>query len=172
MRQFRDAVTLARQTLEHVAQEAHEAWAEELNARAGSSLRALAPGYPVARFTQKLELNLLDQDGRAWSAAEQQGRLSQGVRDRIYLAVRLALADYCSPEGDPLPLILDDPFATSDDERAAAGLRFLLEEVTPRHQVLLLTCHRARHDALRAAAPALWQERVHQLSLSEAVTGG
>ncbi len=172
VRRYKDAVTLAQQTMEQVASEAHEAWAEELNAGATAALGPLAPGYPEARFSKRLELQLIDAGGRAWSAAEVQGRLSNGVRDRIYLAVRLALAGYCSPEGDPLPLILDDPFATSDDERSADGLRFLLDEIVPRHQVVLLSCHRARHDALRAANPALWAERVHLLTLAETPATG
>jgi len=53
--------------------------------------------------------------GKAVSAA-----LLRGAR-QLYLAVRLAISEYLSRGRSPLPFLLDDVFATSDDERRAPG---------------------------------------------------
>ncbi|MGV0912480.1 AAA family ATPase [Martelella sp. FOR1707] len=51
--------------------------------------------------------------------------LSDGTRDQLYLALRLAfLEDYAS-RNEPAPLIVDDIFQTFDDARSAAGLNAL-----------------------------------------------
>ncbi len=51
--------------------------------------------------------------------------LSDGTRDQLWLALRLAfLEDYAS-RNEPPPLIVDDIFQTFDDARSAAGLRAL-----------------------------------------------
>ncbi|WP_319519944.1 AAA family ATPase [uncultured Martelella sp.] len=51
--------------------------------------------------------------------------LSDGTRDQLYLALRLAfLEDYAS-RNEPAPLIVDDIFQTFDDARSASGLKAL-----------------------------------------------
>ncbi|MAM10101.1 MAG: chromosome segregation protein SMC [Rhizobiaceae bacterium] len=51
--------------------------------------------------------------------------LSDGTRDQLYLALRLAfLEDYAS-RNEPAPLIVDDIFQTFDDARSAAGVNAL-----------------------------------------------
>ena len=46
------------------------------------------------------------------------GQLSQGAQDQLYIALRLGVADLTSTSDNiKVPLILDDPFLTSDDER-------------------------------------------------------
>jgi len=64
--------------------------------------------------------------------------LSQGTRDQIYLAVRLALVELVS-RGEPQPLFLDDPFVHFDPERRARALD-LVREFAAGHQVIVFTC--------------------------------
>jgi DNA repair exonuclease SbcCD ATPase subunit len=64
--------------------------------------------------------------------------VSQGTRDQIYLAVRLALVDLVS-RGEPQPLFLDDPFVHFDPERRARALD-LVREFAAGHQVIVFTC--------------------------------
>ena len=87
-------------------------------------------------------------------------QLSSGARDQLHLAVRLAISEYLSRD-EPLPILIDDCFATSDDARARAGMRLLLEQVQPQHQVLFVTCHRQRFEAFAAADRDLFAQRVH-----------
>ncbi|MCB2227408.1 MAG: AAA family ATPase [Desulfarculaceae bacterium] len=75
------------------------------------------------------------------------GALSRGARDQLYLCLRLALADEITAQGEPLPLILDDPLVNFDDRRMAATLGMLCKVAASR-QVLLLTCHQRQADLL------------------------
>jgi len=64
-------------------------------------------------------------------------QLSGGAQDQLYLAVRLAVAEFIA--GDvKLPLIFDDPFLTFDRERLDI-LRAALREISTSRQVILLT---------------------------------
>ena len=84
--------------------------------------------------------------------------------------MRLAIAEYLSRGKHPVPLLVDDCFATSDDARARAGMKLLLEKLGSGHQILFTTCHRARYQALAALDPELYRSRVKWLDLREAGT--
>lgn len=66
--------------------------------------------------------------------------LSEGTRDQLYLALRLAALDQQASQGSRMPLIADDLFINFDDRRTAAGLD-VLGDVSRRMQVILLTHH-------------------------------
>ncbi|MEQ2007014.1 MAG: AAA family ATPase [Limisphaerales bacterium] len=66
--------------------------------------------------------------------------LSDGSRDQLFLALRLAALDRYLEEHEPMPLILDDLLITFDDERAKAILPQLVA-LAKRTQILLLTHH-------------------------------
>lgn len=66
--------------------------------------------------------------------------LSEGTRDQLYLALRLAALDQQASQGSRMPLIADDLFINFDDRRTAAGLQ-VLGDVSHRMQVILLTHH-------------------------------
>jgi len=76
--------------------------------------------------------------------------------------VRLAVSEFLSRGQTPLPFLLDDVFVTSDDERARSGMRLLVELATT-HQIVLLTCHRRRYDAMAELDRELYQGRVQWL---------
>jgi uncharacterized protein YhaN len=66
--------------------------------------------------------------------------MSDGSRDQLYLALRLAALDRYLEEHEPMPLILDDLLITFDDERAKAILPQLADLAT-RTQIYLFTHH-------------------------------
>lgn len=66
--------------------------------------------------------------------------MSEGSRDQLYLALRLAALELQIDQGRNLPLIADDLFINFDDTRTAAGLR-VLGELSRRMQVVFLTHH-------------------------------
>ena len=66
--------------------------------------------------------------------------LSEGTRDQLYLALRLAALDQQASQGSRMPLIADDLFINFDDRRTEAGLQ-VLGNVSRRMQVILLTHH-------------------------------
>lgn len=66
--------------------------------------------------------------------------MSDGSRDQLYLALRLAALDRYLAEHEPMPLILDDLLTTFDDERAKAILP-QLAGFAKRTQIFLFTHH-------------------------------
>ena len=74
--------------------------------------------------------------------------LSDGSRDQLYLALRLAALDRYLEAHEPMPLILDDLLITCDNERAKAILP-QLSELSRRTQVFLFTHHEHLVDLCR-----------------------
>jgi uncharacterized protein YhaN len=68
--------------------------------------------------------------------------LSEGTRDQLFLALRLAtLVTGLESGAESMPLVVDDILLTFDDERSAATLE-LLAELGRRMQIVFLTHHR------------------------------
>ena len=67
--------------------------------------------------------------------------MSDGTRDQLYLALRLASVEEYLNGARPLPFVADDLLVNFDDERAVAALR-VLAELGTRTQVLFFTHHR------------------------------
>ncbi len=84
-------------------------------------------------------------------------RLSDGTRDQLYLALRLAAIEGYAARGEPLPFIADDLLVNFDDRRTPAALR-VLAEFGRRVQTILFT-HHAHIAALADPATA----SVHEL---------
>lgn len=66
--------------------------------------------------------------------------MSEGTRDQLYLALRLASLDLQAAQGTVMPLIVDDLFINFDDRRTEAGLK-VLGELSGRMQIIFLTHH-------------------------------
>jgi uncharacterized protein YhaN len=67
--------------------------------------------------------------------------LSDGTRDQLYLALRLAAIEHHVETVSPCPVILDDILINADDARASATLE-VLGNLARRTQVLFFTHHR------------------------------
>jgi uncharacterized protein YhaN len=72
--------------------------------------------------------------------------LSEGTRDQLFLALRLALLERRTSE--PMPFIGDDLLTSFDDERTLAGLRLLVAAGKHR-QIILFTHHKHVVDLAR-----------------------
>ena len=66
--------------------------------------------------------------------------MSEGSRDQLYLALRLAALEIQIAQGFNMPLIADDLFINFDDRRAEAGLK-VLGDISRSMQVIFLTHH-------------------------------
>ena len=67
--------------------------------------------------------------------------MSDGARDQLYLALRLALLEQYMKRNEPLPILLDDVFVHFDDQRAGAALK-VIGDLGRDYQILLFTHHR------------------------------
>ena len=66
------------------------------------------------------------------------GKLSEGTKETVSLAFRLAVLDHLFPNGGGV-IVFDDPFTDMDAERTAQSCN-LIKECATRHQVIFLTC--------------------------------
>lgn len=66
--------------------------------------------------------------------------MSEGTRDQLYLALRLAALELHLEQALPLPFIADDLFINYDDGRSRAGFE-ALAELSQRTQVIFLSHH-------------------------------
>jgi uncharacterized protein YhaN len=67
-------------------------------------------------------------------------QLSEGTRDQLFLALRVAAIEDHLSTAEPLPFIGDDILQTFDPDRALAALR-VLTELSQHTQVIVLTHH-------------------------------
>jgi hypothetical protein len=134
----RDALALAASELAAAAEGFRVGHARRLEAAASAQLATFGGvrGRRV-RFDAALQAEVVEPDGRALTAAQ----LSQGARDQLALALRLAIADLMADEV-VLPLVLDDPLLNWDAERSAAVRAALRAAAAGGRQIWLLS-HRA-----------------------------
>jgi uncharacterized protein YhaN len=92
--------------------------------------------------------------------------MSDGTRDQLYLALRLAYLERRLSQHEPLPFIIDDVLINFDDDRSLATLE-VLADLSRRTQVLFFTHHRHLVKIAEAhVADALF---VHELECRELV---
>lgn len=68
------------------------------------------------------------------------GELSDGTREQLFLAIRMALIDTFAEDGIEMPVVFDDIFVNFDQQRTEAAVETLLDFAATR-QVLFFTCH-------------------------------
>ncbi|TDC69807.1 hypothetical protein E1200_07250 [Actinomadura sp. GC306] len=83
--------------------------------------------------------------------------LSEGARDQLYLALRLATLERHAAAGNALPIAVDDIFMTFDERRTEAALH-VLDGMADRFQVIVFTHH---EHVIRSAAKELPKDRCH-----------
>lgn len=66
--------------------------------------------------------------------------MSDGTRDQLYLALRVASLEKYIDANEPMPFIVDDILIRFDDERAMAALN-ILSDLSKKTQVLFMTHH-------------------------------
>lgn len=98
------------------------------------------------RKYHKIGLNLLEnQESSLYCISEKDqfvtvSSLSEGTRDQLFLALKLAFIDLYTEKNESLPIILDDILVNFDDVRSIAFIK-LLEKISEKSQVIFLTHH-------------------------------
>ncbi len=114
-------------------------------------IEALAPyltavfGQSGIEFADGFKPVSLERDG----LSEGLDNLSDGTREQLSVFVRLAFAKVLSDAGEGGPVILDDPFAFSDDQRLTKAF-VALQQAAKIHQVIVLTCRTGAFAAFDA----------------------
>ncbi|MEJ6003986.1 AAA family ATPase [Paucibacter sp. AS339] len=123
--------------------------------RAGEIFAALTQGsfqrLALDFDVTPLALQGLRSDGRLVGI----GGMSEGTRDQLFMALRLAALELhmAQDAGHALPFIADDLFINYDDGRAEAGLR-ALADLSERTQVIFLSHHQHLEGLVQRAVGA------------------
>ena len=75
---------------------------------------------------------------------------SQGIKEQVYFALRLAAIDHLDADKERLPLFLDEVFVNWDLRRLDRAFG-LVEQVARERQVFFFTCHEAMATRLEAS---------------------
>src|SRR5262249_22082824 len=115
---------------------------EPLMARAGALFSTLTGGAYAGLGQTYDDADLPHLVGRRPSGKEiAVAEMSEGTRDQLYLALRLAYLEDYAIRAEPAPFVGDDIFGTFDDERTRHGLS-ALAAISDRVQPILFTHHR------------------------------
>jgi len=142
-----EASSYAAAVIEEVARDKHARIAPPMASLASEFLGEITDGaYEELLINRDLGISVrVPQTARMNDAPERS--LSKGTVDQIYLALRLAMVQGLSEDGERIPMLLDDPFANYDDRRLERAMR-LLVRLGEKNQILVFTC---RDDVVRAA---------------------
>ncbi len=132
-------------TLRAAEQTAKEMFLGPVRDRLHPYLRMVFPQSELRLTEEGLEIDGIVRSG----VAEPFASLSIGAREQVAVLARLALADLLREKGRPAALILDDPLVNTDDERFRR-MTLALRKAADRLQIVVLTCHEARYEALGA----------------------
>lgn len=131
-----------------------------LLSRAGAIFALLTQGsfskLVVDFEAQPMTLEGLRADGKLVGVSG----MSDGTRDQLYLALRLAALELHLEQATPLPFIADDLFINYDDGRSQAGFE-ALAALSEKTQVIFLS----HHDHLIPSALEIFGERVNIVRL-------
>lgn len=106
-------------------------------------LDLISDGSISAEFPNHEQLNMSIYSG---NNLLDYGKLSDGTKETVSLAFRLAVLDHLFPGGGGI-IVLDDPFNDMDANRTAQSCK-LVKECAKRHQVIFLTCKEGYADML------------------------
>ncbi len=149
LEKFKKALQKSFEVIEKITKKHHEVWAERLNISASELLSKITGRKVKISFNKDLSFNIkLPEIEYSLSEKEIETKLSGGMVEQIYLTVRLILAQALS-NNIKIPLILDEPFAHSDDERFVKGMKYLIQDIAASNQVIILSCHQNRLNLLK-----------------------
>lgn len=155
-------LSLARDLIEDAIETVRKQQQDPLIARAGALFSTLTRGAfrgIGAEVDAKGHPAVVGERGNESTVTVKE--MSDGTRDQLYLAFRLAALEEYARVAEPLPLIADDILVHFDDDRSGATLE-VLAQFAKTNQVLLFTHHRS---VMRAAEGLPIEAGVRVLSL-------
>ena len=131
-----------REVFEEQKENIHDNPTQDIADRFAHYLSIISGGRVSSEFPEadKLNMNIYSENNLL-----DYGKLSEGTKETVSLAFRLAVLDHLFPEGGGV-IVFDDPFTDMDADRTAQSCE-LIKECATRHQVIFLTC---REDYLSA----------------------
>ena len=163
---YRDALDVAREVLAAAASTTYGDFRGGLARASREILGACRLPYEALEFGEDLSVTVVARGGRPVTRADLAASVSTGAREQLHLVARLAALRHLGTGPRGLPLLLDDPLVGTDDERFAAVLGFLVEDVLSERPALLVSCHEERHERWLAGLPPELAGRVRRVRLA------
>ncbi|HUF53897.1 MAG TPA: AAA family ATPase [Dehalococcoidia bacterium] len=157
----RSALTLAREQIAEAMVRVYRDFAPAVNTFLSEGVEQVTGGRYTRAHVDPASLRvslLLPETGQVITDPP----VSHGTRAMVYVLMRVGLAQHMSAIGEPVPLILDDPFVDVDATRLPRMLDFLLT-LSDRMQVLLFTKEEAIARWFEQNAPGT-HHRLHRLT--------
>ncbi len=146
-------LTLARFVLDEQIREYADKNQGALIARSGHFFRRLTAGaYQKLRAVSEDNKNYLEAVDQKDRSTRVDG-LSEGTRDQLYFALRLAALEHHFKDNEAQPVILDDAFVAFDDQRSKLAFE-VMAEFAKTTQVIYFTHHYACVESAIAAVPS------------------
>ena len=140
LKRNRGAYLLAIRMLEEAISEFRSSHLARIEEKTSEYLTQITRTRCRVRLDQQLAPLGVEEAGRLFEPVQ----LSQGVRDQLHFALRLAaIEEVCSDIR--LPIVMDDPFVNFDENRLKAVLQ-MLDTLSESHQIVLLTHDRRYCD--------------------------
>lgn len=133
-----DALKLAGENMQAAVDDISSSFGPVLNEKTAQIFAHITGGrYEKVMVDKEYSIQAKPKDGgyHEWKY------LSNGTTDQAYLALRLAMTELITDNGERLPLMLDDVLLQYDEERAENALRYLKEYALDA-QILFFTCRR------------------------------
>ncbi|MDF2681308.1 MAG: hypothetical protein K0R47_2498 [Brevibacillus sp.] len=162
LQQKREALQVARDTLEEALAEWNRDVSPGVNEQASKVLAQITGGaYRDVRLDphERFAIRVLEPSRQLVLEQEQ---CSTGTQDQLYLAQRLALLQHVSQQSEQLPLFFDDHFVHYDEARLQRTLEYLVE-LSHEHQVFLFTCQEREKEILEPMLGVSNRHLVHTL---------
>ena len=138
------AIDLAQETMADLSSSIRDSFGLYLNKEASQYITGITGGiYDSMSIDENLNVFL-----NTKTKLVPLENVSSGTMDQVYLALRLAAAKLLQGSGSGFPLIFDDSFTQSDDERLKTALEWLASAYGG--QIIIFTCHRREAQMLRA----------------------
>lgn len=147
---YRDALVLAKNVIEESARDFHEqVFAPEMGKACGELISKVTAGrYNEIRLEKDLnQIHVIAPDHSQIEGSF----LSRGAVEQVYFALRVAMGDFLTRGRQRVPLVLDDTFANTDDQRLGHIAELLLR-LAEKTQIIVLTCHPFQRDTITRAA--------------------
>lgn len=141
------AYALALDTIENLSQNIHDSFSSEFNDILSEEICLATDGtYTMGRISDTLNIEVMS--GIDYISAEQ---LSNGACEQLYLALRFAVARLFFSDIE-VPILLDESFAYSDDER----LKSVMSAVAEREngQIIIFSCIGREAEVLKSLGAA------------------
>ncbi len=134
-----ESLQIALNAMEEAADELRRDFNPKLDLRASEIFKLLTDGAYHKIHIGK-DYNIVVNKNSGFYDCE---NFSSGTIDQAYLALRIAISEFISPDNS-VPLILDDAFIQYDDKRLEKVINFFKEYANSQkeRQIILFTCHK------------------------------